>query len=576
MDRFKQGAFLTAEGVQFTTWAPTCARVSVQILKDREEVAREVELEKKGGGYFSGIDPQAVAGTLYKYKLGDDLFPDVASRFQPFGVHGPSEVCDEKFEWKQATARLSPPQEWIIYELHVGTFTPEGTFLSVIGKLKWLKDLGITAIEIMPVGDFAGERNWGYDGVLPFAPARCYGRPEDLKSLVDAAHGYGISVLLDVIYNHLGPSGNYFQNFSPYYFTEKHRSFWGKGLNFDDVESRAVRDYFIDNAKYWAEDFHIDGVRLDSTHSIIDHSAKHILNEMAECLHQHGVHIIAEDERNMANLFTDKRHLRHGFDGVWADDFHHTIRVALTGERHSHFGSFNGTAAELADLLDHGWLYRGSHYPHWKRARGSPCKHLEPSSFIHCISNHDQAGNRPHGERLNHLIGADAYRSMSALLCLSPFTPMFFMGQEWAASTPFLFFTDHEPEVGRKIAPGRKEEFRKYGCNYPLEVLESMPNPQEWSTFEGSRLNWAELDKPEHAACLELHRECLRLRKLNTSKNHHSRDKWKVFCIANRAVAILFGTDGMDQQLVVATVWAPLRVSLRDIGFSKAPGRWKI
>jgi maltooligosyltrehalose trehalohydrolase len=490
-----------------------------------------IRLEPAGDGYFAGRDPEGCAGDLYQFRLGGDAaFPDPASRYQPEGVHGPSQVVDASgYPWRHpARARRVALDDLVIYELHIGTFTPEGTFLAAIERLPALAELGINAVEIMPLADFPGRWNWGYDGVALYAPSRAYGKPDDLRALVDAAHGLGLSVMLDAVYNHLGPDGNYFGAYTPEYFNARHKTPWGDGLNFDGPHCGPVRDFFRGNIIYWMEDFRFDGFRLDATHAILDDSPRHILAEIAAAVQERGGFVFAEDERNQANLALPQNRGGTGLNGLWADDFHHSVRVAITGEREAYLEDYEGTAAELRDTLVSGWHYRGQVSKHRHTPRGTPCVHLPPHAFCYCISNHDQVGNRAFGERLSAACSPEAYRAASALLCLCPYTPLIFQGQEWAASTPFLYFTDHHAELGRLVTEGRRQEFKGFAAFQDPARVKEIPDPQAESTFLGSKLRWEEANEGAHAQIRALYREALRLRREEPAlANRADRDKWR-------------------------------------------------
>ncbi len=455
------GAAVGAAGVTFRRWAPDHARGGVAIAA-RDSSRRLLPLEAESEGFFSGSDPDGRAGDTYRYVLeGQEPLPDVASRFQPEGVFGPSAGVDPlAYAWRHPGWRRPAFHGRVVYELHVGAFTSGGTFRAAIGQLEHLVALGVDTIELMPVADFPGRWNWGYDGVMPFAPARCYGTPDDFRALVDAAHGRGLAVVLDVVYNHPGPAGNHFTRYAAAYFNAAADTPWGASWNLDGDRSGPVREFFRQNAACWLDEFRLDGLRLDATHAIADRSPRHLCAEIADLAHARGAFVIAEDERNAAAVVAAEAPSDWGFDAVWADDFHHSIRVALTGQRESYFGSFEGTPEECADILNHGWKYRGQHFPHWGRRRGSPSQRIPPEKFVVCLSNHDQVGNRPLGDRLPQGFSAAAARAAAMLLCLCPYTPMLFMGQEWSAATPFLFFTDHEPELGGKIDAGRRRNSR--------------------------------------------------------------------------------------------------------------------
>src|SRR3954470_1060424 len=544
-----QGAEVTKEGVRYRTWCKH-THVTVAILDDAHRVCRTIELEAEGDGYFSGVDPAGQAGDLYKYRFGDsELWPDPASGFQPAGVHGPSMVIDPRFDWRDETWTRPQLSDLVIYEVHIGSFTPAGSFRSAIQRLPHLVALGVTAIEIMPIADFPGDRNWGYDGVMLYAPARAYGAPVDLRALVDAAHDRGIAVILDAVYNHFGPDGNYTGVFHSGYSDPGRDTPWGKALNYGCAP---VRDFFIQNACYWMDEFHIDGLRLDATHSIADDSPTHILAEIAEAVQARGGFIIAEDERNEPALLQPRTRGGLGFDGVWADDFHHVVRVMLTKERESYYANFEGTSDELAQTIAHGWLFRGQTQPASGEPRGGDSLGLAPHQFTYCITNHDQVGNRAFGERLGHVITPAAYRAASALLCLVPETPLLFMGQEWSASTPFQFFTDHKGELGAAITQGRRREFQSFAAFRDPALRETIPDPQAAQTFENSKLNWDELDEPEHSRVLLLYSEFLRLRRTTPVFRSRTAESFTTADLGDGMIAILFGRAGEYEFAVVS------------------------
>jgi maltooligosyltrehalose trehalohydrolase len=520
------GAHVTSQGVAYKVWAPD--QKSMQVSVEGQPAPRVIPLRRDGQGYWSAIDPHGRAGDLYRFRLGDGaLLPDVASRFQPQGVHGPSECIDATgFKWQCQTWRRPKWTGQSIYEIHLGTFTTEGTFRAAIEKLPHIAALGAEAVEIMPIADFPGERNWGYDGVCLYAPARCYGRPDDFRALVDAAHAHGLAVILDVVYNHLGPVGNQLPSYSPHYFHSSRATPWGQSYDLDGPNSGAVRSFLIDNATYWLDEFHLDGLRLDATHAIPDESDPHLLKEIVEAAHARGAFVIAEDERNSVELLHKPDGEGTGVDAVWSDDFHHQVRVALTGVRESYLAAYGGTTADVAATLEHGWSYRGQSFPFWQgKPRGAACAHLPANAFVFCIENHDQVGNRAKGERLEHLITADKFRAASVLLCLSPYTPMLLMGQEWAAGSPFLFFTDHAGEHGRLVSKGREKEFEQSGLN---RGIIDIPDPQADTTFTKSKLNWGELNEPQHAAILAMNRLCFSERRTWLRGPALIRGRWKI------------------------------------------------
>ena len=475
------------------------------------------EVTRSRTGVFEIHVPDARPGDQYRYRLnGGDLRPDPASRFQPLGVHGPSEIIDAaRFTWRDAawTGRLA--HERVVYELHVGTFTPEGTFDATRRCLPRLRELGVTIIELMPLADFPGERNWGYDGVCLFAPARAYGRPDDLRALVDAAHDLGLGVMLDVVYNHLGPEGAYLPEFNPQYLTSKHSTPWGDAVNLDGPGSDVVRMFIIDNALHWIREYHLDGLRFDATHALIDDSPVHLLAELAAQVRA-GVPrplvLHAEDHRNLSAIVEPREAGGWGLDGVWADDFHHTIRRLVAGDSHGYYQDYSGTTEELARTIRQGWLYTGQRSKHMNRRRGTDASGVPMRSSVVCLQNHDQIGNRACGDRLHHGIDAASWRAASVLLLTSPTTPLLFMGQEWAAGTPFLYFTDLGPDLGRAVSEGRRQEFKDFPEFVNCGDAERIPDPQALGTYVQSKLRWDERSSPPHAQHLALYTELLRLR----------------------------------------------------------------
>ena len=541
-ERRSQGAEICERGVHYRTWCKHHEAEAVIVDKRGAEL-RTVPLQPEGGGYFSGHDEAGSAGDLYRYRLGQSQgWPDPASRWQPAGVHGPSMVVDPRtFQWSDEAWRAPSATELIIYEAHIGTFTAEGTFRGAIERLPHLVALGVNALELMPVGDFPGKRNWGYDGVMLYAPARAYGSPDDLRALVDAAHALGLAVILDVVYNHLGPDGNYSGVYHDDYKNEALKTPWGSALNY---AAAPVRAFFLENAPYWMREFHIDGFRLDATHEIADQSPRHLLAEIAAEIHSLGGFVIAEDERNEPRLLLPPARGGFGLDGVWADDFHHVLRVMLTGEREGYYANYEGTPAELAHTLSHGWLFRGQPQPTSGKSRGADPGDAAPQQFVYCISNHDQVGNRAFGERLGQMISPAAYRAASALLCLVPQTPLLFMGQEWSASTPFQFFTDHNDELGRLVTEGRRKEFSHFAAFRDPGVRQTIPDPQAEGTFANSKLRWAELHERGHAGVLLLYREFLELRQTHPALRARSREDWLVVELDSGILALLFGRAG--------------------------------
>lgn len=512
------GAQLHPDEVAFRVWAPAAHTLDVVLEDPGGAATLLLHLKPKEDGYFEGRLRGQFDQWLYRFRVnGGNEYPDPASRFQPHGVHGSSQILDlSRFPWSDADWHGPDPTSLVIYELHVGTFSPEGTFAGVTRRLPWLKELGVTAIELMPVGDFPGDRNWGYDGVAIFAPARCYGTPNDLQHLIDTAHRLGMAVLLDVVYNHLGPDGNYTGVFSPHYFSSAHQTPWGNGPNLDGDHSGPVREFFIDNALHWLREYHFDGLRFDAVHAIADDSRLHLLEELTErvrdTIPDRRIVLIAEDHRNLAEIVRAPESGGWGLDAVWADDFHHVMRRLLAGDHEGYFRDYHGTIEEAVTILNRGWLYVGQFSVHDNMLRGTSPTGLPASSFVICLQNHDQVGNRAFGERLHHQIDLAAYRAASAVLLTAPQTPLLFMGQEWAASSPFLYFTDHHPELGRMVTEGRRKEFQRFSAFADPTSAKRIPNPQSEVTYFRSRLRWDEHDREPHRGILDLYRTLLAIR----------------------------------------------------------------
>jgi maltooligosyltrehalose trehalohydrolase len=500
--RHPLGAQVDRDGARFGVFA-RAARCSVEIVSPTGELLHATELEALGDDYFQGYIAGVGDGARYWIVVDGKRLPDPWARSLPDGVHGPAQLVASSYAFERAPI-ARPLSRQVIYELHVGTFTEEGTFDAARKRLPALVELGVTTLELMPVAAFAGERGWGYDGVALFAPHAAYGTPDQLRALIDAAHGLGLSVLLDVVYNHFGPAGNYLAAFSPRYFSEDLHNAWGQAPNFAEP---ALRQLVLENARYWLTEFQLDGLRLDATHAILDPSPRHILSELVELAH--GLEprrlLIAEDERNQAELVDAV-----GLDALWADDFHHQVRVTLTGERAGYYAAFEPSAHGVAQVINRGWLYAGQVNPVTGKPRGSSAASLKAESLVYCIQNHDQVGNRALGDRLPP---GEAFRAASLLLLFLPMTPLLFMGQEWGASSPFLYFTDHEPELGKLVSEGRRREFAGFPEFADPERQRAIPDPQAHSTFASSKLRWSEREHAEHAETLELYRSALQLRR---------------------------------------------------------------
>jgi maltooligosyltrehalose trehalohydrolase len=538
--------------VEFRVLSPATHDVRLELLNGA--AAGSYQLQPAGDGSQTCFVRNAGAGDRYVYSInGSDPRPDPASRFQPEGVHAPSQIVDpDAFRWRSSNWRGRHPRDLSLYELHVGTFTAEGTFAAARERLPQLRDLGVTAVELMPLAEFAGSRNWGYDGVCLYAPSHNYGSPDDLRALVDAAHGLGLAVILDVVYNHLGPEGAYLTQFYPAYMTDRHDTPWGGAINVDGPESAPVRRFLVDNAVSWIREFRLDGLRLDATHALIDDGPLHIVAEIAAAARAAAswpVAIYAEDHRNAAWQLEPVQQGGWGLDGVWADDFHHVVRRHLAGDSHSYYQDFEGSAAELAETLRHGWLFSGQYSRHSGGSRGTIATHVPMRKFVVCLQNHDQVGNRATGDRLHHRIDAAAWRAASALLLTAPMTPLLFMGQEWAASSPFQYFTDLEPELGALVTEGRRREFKAFPEFADPAAREGIPDPQAASTFEGSRLNWEERSAPEHAASLALYSDLLRLRHGHASLGASESNTIDARAVGNDAIA--FWREGPEERFLV-------------------------
>ncbi len=496
---------------RFRLWAP--ARSSVAIELDAPGARpRRLAMSAIAGGWHELEAPNAPAGTRYRFMLGDGVaLPDPASRRNPQDVHGPSEVVDPlAYEWRDAAWRGRPWREAVIYELHVGAFTREGTFAAARARLPELAELGVTAVELMPVADFPGGRNWGYDGVLPFAPDATYGSPDELKALVDDAHRLGIMALLDVVYNHFGPEGNYLHAYCPQFFNPAQHTPWGAAINFDGRDCRTVRDFFVHNALYWIEEYRFDGLRLDAVHAIRDGSEPHIVCEIARALREapgreRHVHLVLENDRNQARLLVGCA------TAQWNDDAHHALHVLATGEADGYYADYAGAPlAHLGRALAEGFAFQGEPSAYRGGApRGEPSGHLPPAAFVSFLQSHDQVGNRALGERIHALSDARFERAALACVLLSPQVPMLFMGEEYAASTPFQFFCDFAPGLAEAVANGRRGEFARFAAFGGAQI----PDPGDPATYERSKLDWDERRAPPHRSRLALVKELLAARR---------------------------------------------------------------
>ncbi len=493
----------------FNVWAPDARAIELAVN------GRTHKMTPLETGWWQAENIAAKPGDRYGFIVdGQGPFPDPRSRWQPEGIHALSEVYDANaYQWHDQAWRAPPFASAIVYELHIGTFTEAGTFTAVMERLDYLRALGVTHIELMPVAAFSGDWGWGYDGVGLYATHREYGTPDELKLLVDACHQKGLAVILDVVYNHLGPTGNYLAQFGPY-FTDRYHTPWGAAVNFDDAQSDEVRRFFIDNALMWLREFRFDGLRLDAVHAILDTSARHFLKQMAdevarlEIEQRRPLVLIAESDLNDPRMIRPTAQGGLGMDAQWSDDFHHALHALLTGERNGYYADF-GQVAQLAKALRQGFIFDGNYSQYRKRRHGDTCTGLRGCQLLGYLQTHDQVGNRAKGERSSQLLSADQLKQGAALVLLSPFVPMLFQGEEWAASTPFLYFTHHsEPELAEAVIRGRQNEFAAFGWQ-----PEDVPNPQAVSTFKASKLQWQEQTQAPHAALLDWHRALIELRK---------------------------------------------------------------
>ena len=505
------GANVSKDRVDFRVWAPKASSVSLILMDD----ARQFPMNPEDHGYFSitlnGIPP----GRRYCYLLkGEIPRPDPVSRYQPEGVHGPSEVVDPgEFSWEDQGWKGVPLEALIIYEIHTGAFTKEGTFEAAIPFLDYLKnELGVTAIELMPVAQFPGDRNWGYDGTYFYAPQNSYGGPKGLKTLINACHQKGLAVILDVVYNHLGPEGNYLNNYGPY-FTDRYKTPWGPAINFDGPESDEVRKFIVQNALYWVTEYHIDGLRIDAIHGIFDFSARHILCDIGEAVHQQAnrlgrhIFVIAESDLNDVRVINSPEKGGHGLDAQWNDDFHHCLHTLLTGERNGYYEDF-GDFNQLVTSLREGFVYRGQYSSYRKRRHGSSSKHLRPNKFVIFSQNHDQVGNRMKGDRLSTLVPFEALKLAAGIVLLSPAIPLLFMGEEYGEEAPFQYFVSHsDPDLIEAVRKGRKEEFAAF------QWAGEIPDPQDETTFLRSKIDLDLRYHGRHKTLVKFYETLIRLRK---------------------------------------------------------------
>jgi maltooligosyltrehalose trehalohydrolase len=561
------GATFPGQGWRFVVWAPAAKELSVHIVGDGDRV---VPMQKSDSGYFETaikkLEPDA--RYFFRFEDGQEL-PDPASRFQPEGVHGPSQVIDLKnFKWTDSSWRGLELDRGVFYELHVGTYTQEGTFEAVIPHLADLRQMGITTIELMPVAQFPGGRNWGYDGVQPFAAQNSYGGPRGLQKLVDAAHAHGLAVALDVVYNHLGPEGNYFNAYGPY-FTDKYQTPWGKAINYDGPDSDPVRHFFIANALHWLEQYHIDALRLDAVHGIFDFGAWHFLAELQQAVKAlgerlgHKLHLIAESDLNDSRLL--KPPAQGGYDLAlqWSDDFHHSLHSLLTGEHAGYYSDF-GDVHHLAVTMRNGWFYAGQHSNFRRRRHGNSPAGLARSNFVVCIQNHDQIGNRARGERLSELVNFEALKLAAGVTLLAPFIPLLFMGEEYGEIAPFQYFTSHgDQALIEAVRKGRQEEFAAFAWEGKV------PDPQDESTFRNSTLDHGLKSKEPHKTLLALYRELLAIR-----REYSLTGSGKVEIFENGSAITMVGGEGASKILAAIYEFGKSEHTLDDIHLPA--GQWSV
>jgi malto-oligosyltrehalose trehalohydrolase len=514
------GAEVFASGARFRLWAPAAREVDLELTV--RDSARRLSMSAARNGWFEIAVTDAPAGSRYAFRIDGGLsVPDPASRCNPEDGHAPSMIVDPlAYAWNDASWSGRPWEDAVIYELHIGAFTPVGTFAAAMERLDYLAGIGVTAVELMPLADFPGARNWGYDGVLPFAPDASYGAPDDLKRLIDAAHARSLMMLIDVVYNHFGPEGNYLHVYAPAFFNPGHQTPWGAAINMDGENSRTVRDFFIHNALYWLEEYRFDGLRLDAVDRIVDDSSPDFLTELTARVRdgpgsERHVHIVLENDRNEAKyLGRDAQHRPLHATAQWNDDVHHAAHVIVTGETDGYYADYADRPLwYFGRCLAEGFGYQGEPSSYRGGApRGEPSVHLPPAAFVDFLQTHDQVGNRAMGERIGHIADPRALRAAIACILLSPSPPLLFMGEEFAASTPFLFFCDFGPELSDAVTQGRRREFSRFDRFRDPEARDAIPDPNRLDTFERSKLDWSEVDRPPHNAWLALYRECLQLR----------------------------------------------------------------
>jgi maltooligosyltrehalose trehalohydrolase len=545
----RPGARYLGKGAsEFTVWAPLVKSMAVKVLAAPE---RLVPMVRNGSGYWTATVSDQPAGTRYLYRLDNDRDrPDPASHFQPQGVHGPSEIVDHTaFSWQDTAWKGVPLPSMIMYELHIGAFTEEGTFDAAISRLAGLKELGINAIELMPVAQFPGGRNWGYDGVYPYAVQNTYGGPEGLKRFVDACHSRGIAVILDVVYNHLGPEGNYLWDFGPY-FTDKYRTPWGQAINFDGAYSDDVRNYFVNNALHWVREYHLDALRIDAIHGIFDFSAKHFLQELGEAVHLEAealgrnVQVIPESDLNDVRVINPVEIGGYGMDAQWNDDFHHAVHTLITGELKGYYEDF-GKVEQMGEALREGFIYSGQYSSFRKRRHGNDSKDRPAHQFVVFSQNHDQIGNRMLGERMSKLASFEALKLAAGLVIFSPSLPLLFMGEEYGEEAPFLYFVSHgDKDLIDAVRKGRKEEFKHFSWEG------EPPDPQSEETFHASKIDWQTRLRGHHHVLFGFYTQLIRLRREMPALSELDRSRLEVSVVPEANIITMRRWDGFNASQV--------------------------
>lgn len=563
--KYPIGAEPVAGGVHFRVWAPKRKQVEV-LLTSGPGAPESLHLRREAGGYFSGLSRTARPGTRYRFRLDSGKgagFPDPGSRFQPDGPHGDSEVVDSRFPWTDHRWKGVQLKGQVLYEMHIGTFTKEGTWAAAADQLAELSAVGITLIEVMPVAEFPGRFGWGYDGVDLFAPSWLYGTPDQFRSFVDRAHQHRIGVILDVVYNHLGPDGNYLKEFSDAYFSHENTTDWGEPINFDGGECGPVREFFLTNAAYWIRDFHLDGLRLDATQNIYDTGPSHIIKDIVQGVRLVGrarrTIVIAENEPQDGNLIRPVARGGYGVDALWNDDFHHSANVALTGRNDAYYTDHRGDVQEFISAAKHGFLYQGQWYSWQKQRRGSSALDFPPEVFVNFIQNHDQIANSATGQRIHELSSPGSFRAMTALLLLMPNTPMLFQGQEFAASTPFRYFSDHKPEISKLVLEGRTDFLSQFRSLQALENKAALADPGNPATFEGCKLNFDE--RQRHAPLYAMHKDLLRLRREDPVFAAQAKDALDGAVLGRGAFLLRFFNVAHGDRLLLVSLDADLHLN---------------